>query len=436
MRATIAACLLALLLTGCDDIFNKEEEHLPGERIPVLLLDSELTPDPLIADLAVSLPPPEANSAWPQPGGYSNHAMHHLALGDAPGRLWSANAGTGSSDWSRLTAQPVVAEGRIFTMDSEGEVRAFDTGNGAHLWTVDVVPEDEDEGVIGGGVAFYGGTLFVSTGAAQVIALDGVTGNELWRQSLPAPMRIGPTVTAGRVFAVTVDNQLHVLAADDGRKLWTHSGITETAALLGSGSVAVEEGMVVVPYSSGELVALRVENGRSVWSDSLASIRRVDAVSALADIRGNPVIDRGWVFAISHSGRMVAIDQRTGIRVWDKSIGGVDTPWVAGDFLFVLTNVAELVCLSRRDGRIRWIRALPRYEDMEDKEGPIFWVGPVLAGDRLVVTGSHGDMITVSPYDGSVLGIIELSDGVAITPVVADETLYVLTEGADLIAFR
>lgn len=436
MRAALVACLLALLLPGCDSIFGDEEERLAGERIPVLLHDTELTPDPLIADLAVRLPPPETNLAWPQPGGYSNHAMHHLALGDAPGRLWSANAGRGSSDWERLTAQPVIAEGRIFTMDTEGEVRAFDAGNGSRLWAVETVPEDEDEGVIGGGVAFYGGTLFVSTGAAQVVALDGATGSELWRQLLPSPMRNGPTVTAGRVFAVTVDNQLHVLAADDGRKLWSHSGITETAALLGSGSVAVEAGMVVVPYSSGELVALRVENGREVWSDSLASVRRADAVSALADIRGNPVIDREWVFAISHSGRMVAIDQRTGIRVWDKSIAGVETPWAAGDFLFVLTNAAELVCLSRRDGRIRWIRALPRYEDEEDKEGPIFWVGPVLAGDRLIVAGSHGDMISVSPYDGGVLGIVELSDGVAITPIVADDTLYVLTEDADLIAFR
>ncbi len=435
MRASLVACLLTLLLAGCG-IFDEEEEVLPGERIPVLMLDSELTPDPLIADLAVRLPPPEANRAWPQPGGYANHAMHHLALGDAPNRAWSANAGSGSSDWERLTAQPVVAEGRIFTMDTEGEVRAFDVNNGARLWVVETVPEDEDEGVIGGGVAYYGGTLFVSSGAAQIIALDGASGNELWRQSLAAPMRIGPTVTAGRVFAVTVDNQLHVLAADDGRKLWTHSGITETAALLGSGSVAVEAGTVVVPYSSGELVALRVENGRAVWSDTLAAVRRVDAVSALADIRGNPVIDRGLVFAISHSGRMVAIDQRTGIRVWDKTIGGVETPWAAGDFLYVLTNVAELVCLSRRDGRIRWIRSLPRYEDEEDKEDPIFWVGPVLAGDRLIVAGSTGDMISVSPYDGSVLGIVELSDGVAIAPVVADDTLYVLTEDADLIAFR
>jgi len=435
MRASLAACLLTLLLAGCG-IFEEEEELLPGERIPVLLLDSELTPDPLIADLAVRLPPPEANSAWPQPGGYANHAMHHLALGDAPGRAWSADAGSGSSDWERLTAQPVVADGRVFTMDTEGEVRAFDASNGARLWVVETVPEDEDEGVIGGGVAFYDGTLFVSSGAAQIIALDGASGNELWRQSLPAPMRIGPTVTAGRVFAVSVDNQLHVLAADDGRKLWTHSGITETAALLGSGSVAVEAGTVVVPYSSGELVALRVENGRAVWSDTLAAVRRVDAVSALADIRGNPVIDRGLVFAISHSGRMVAIDQRTGIRGWDKTIGGVETPWAAGDFLYVLTNVAELVCISRRDGRIRWIRTLPRYEDEEDKEDPIFWVGPVLAGDRLIVAGSTGDMISVSPYDGSVLGIVELSDGVAIAPIVADDTLYVLTEDADLIAFR
>jgi outer membrane protein assembly factor BamB len=193
---------------------------------------------------------------------------------------------------------------------------------------------------------------------------------------------------------------------------------------------------VIAPYSSGELVALRVANGTAVWSDSLTRTGTVTSLSELNDIAGRPVIDRDRVFAISHSGRMVSIDLRTGERAWTRDIGGVQTPWVAGDFLFLLTNSQELIAVSRRDGRIRWITPMPRWEDPEDREDPIVWSGPVLVSDRLVIVSSTGEAASVSPYTGEILGRIDLPDGALIAPIVADETLYILTDDAELIALK
>jgi outer membrane protein assembly factor BamB len=243
-------------------------------------------------------------------------------------------------------------------------------------------------------------------------------------------------VADGRVFAITVDNQLEVLSTADGRRLWTHNGTPETAGLLVGTSPAVEGEVVVVPYSSGELYALRVENGRPLWSETLGPASRTDAVSALADIAGRPVIDRGRVFAIGNGGRMVAIDLRSGERVWEQDIGGIDSPWVAGDFVYVVSNDDNLICLSRSDGRIRWMQELPRWENPEKKSGPIRWSGPVLAGDRLIVVASDGEALSISPYTGKPLGRVELPDGTFLAPIVADGTLYVVTDEADLIAMR
>jgi outer membrane protein assembly factor BamB len=315
-------------------------------------------------------------------------------------------------------------------------VTALDAQNGRRLWDVDVTPEDESTKGVGGGIAFADGRVFVTTGFAQVVALEAEKGKEIWRQTLTAPLRSPPTVASGRVFVVTVDNELDVLAADDGRKLWTHSGTPEPAGLLGGGSPAVQGDVVIVPYSSGELFALRIENGRVLWSDSLAGARRTDALSSLADIRGRPVIDRDRVFAVGHSGRMVAVDLRTGDRVWEQDIGGTDMPWVAGDFVYVLSDDNELVCLTRNDGRVRWVSDLPRYQDPKKKRGNLQWSGPVLGGDRLIVVASNGEAMSFSPYTGEPLGRVELPDGTFLTPVVADGTLYVLTDSADLIAMR
>jgi len=429
--------LLALtFLAGCGDWLGRtDEKTLPGERIEVLRGTGLILADDRVADLDVLLPKPEANEDWPQAGGYPNHAMHHLAASGPLSRQWSADIGEGSNDEAQLIAEPIIENGRVFTVDIEAKVTAFDAQSGRRLWQVELSRDDE-EGILGGGIAAQKDRLFVTTGFADVVALDAKNGREIWRKRLNGPMRAAPTVWAGRVFAITLANDLFALSADDGRELWTHAGLREVAGLVGAAPAAVEGSVVVVPYSSGEVVALRVENGREIWTETLTALRSSDAVSSISHIRGRPVIDRGIVYIVGNSNRTVAVDLRTGTRLWEVAVGGRNGAWVAGDFIYVVTRNAEVICLTRRGGRVRWISQLPRYEDEEDQEDPIWWAGPVLAGDRLLIGGSHEEMWSLSPYSGEVLGRLEMSGPILLPPVVARETLYVLTEEADLIALR
>jgi outer membrane protein assembly factor BamB len=427
-----------VLLSGCGTFFGKGETDapLPGKRVSILAVDRGLTPDRAIAELDVSLPPPYVNDAWPQAGGSAAHAMYHLQLGDTPKRKWKSDVGEGSGDDRHILAQPLVVGGTVYTMDARSLVTAFDSESGRRLWRTDVELEEEDGGYFGGGLAYEDGRLFVTTGFAIIFALDAQSGEIIWQQRVTGPMRAAPTVSGGRVFATTLDNRTFALAADNGRRLWEHTGVQEIAGLLGGASPAVAGSVVVVPYSSGELHALLVENGRELWSDVLTPVNRFDPVSNLAQIKGLPVIDRGLVLAISHAGRMVAIDLRRGVRAWELEAGGVQMPWTAGDFIYFLTTESELVCVVRQSGRVRWVRALPRFEDPEELEGPIGWFGPVLAGDRLIVASSTGDAISISPYTGELLGRLRLPGSPTVAPVVANNTIYILTEDADLVAIR
>lgn len=435
-----AAVALVLVLGGCSTVtgwFSKSPDPpLPGDRIAVLLHQRTLNPDPELADIQILLPAPEPNADWPQSGGYPNHAMHHMMVPENLTEAWSVDIGDGVDDEERLSGSPVIANGRVYVMDSASVVSAYDTTNGDRLWKIDLTPDEEDEGHISGGLAYDNGRLYVSTGFAQVIALEADTGAEIWRQKVSGPARAAPTVRGGRVFVVTVDNRLFAINAQNGTGLWTHSGISETASILGSASPAVGGGVVVVPYTSGELVALKVTNGRVLWQDSLASVKRTDVVSNLAHIRGRPVIDRSRVIAVSHAGIMAAIDLPSGRRLWQKEIGGLESPWVAGDYIYVVTNDAEIACVSRKDGRIHWVRALPRYEDPENQEDPIIWTGPLLASDRLIVAGSHGEAMAISPYSGRILGTVEMPDGVSVPPVIADGSIYFLADDAELLVYR
>ncbi|MDG2032860.1 MAG: PQQ-like beta-propeller repeat protein, partial [Rhodospirillales bacterium] len=295
---------------------------------------------------------------------------------------------------------------------------------------------DEEDGHVGGGLAFEDGKVFATTGFAEVISLDATNGKILWRRKLEAPFRTAPTVRGNRVFALTLRNKLFSLNGSTGETLWSHSGIEEVTSFLGGASPAVDSGVVIAPYSSGELVALKVENGQVLWSDSLNGNRRYRSSTTLSSIRGRPVIDRGIVIAISNNDQIVAINLRTGRRIWDRAIGGIESPWVAGGFIFFLTNNSELVAMTRQTGRIHWIRPLPQWEDLEDQTGRIIWTGPVLTSDRLIVAGSSGEALSISPYSGTILGKVEMPDGVTIGPVAAGNTLYFLSDDADLVAYR
>jgi outer membrane protein assembly factor BamB len=431
--AALAAMTIAL--GGCG-LFEEEVVRIPGERISVLSLDSQIEPDQRIVDLQVRLPRPEPDPSWSVAGGNPNHAMQHLAIPASISPAWRTNIGEGSDSTMRLLSLPIIVNGVVYAMDVESRVTAVNIANGDIVWQQGLAVSNGDDEAFGGGLAFENGRLIVSTGFADVISLDAATGKELWRTRLSGPMRAAPTVSDGRAFVITIDNQTFALNVETGERIWTHSGFSEVAGLLGGASPAVADGAVIVPYSSGEIFALKVENGRPLWSDNLSSSRRLDALSTLADIRGMPVVSDGLVFAISHSGRMAAIDIRTGTRAWEQSIGGVEMPWVAGEFIYVMTNESQLVCLTRRGGRIRWVRDLPQYEDLKKKSDPIKWSGPVLAGDRLLITGSHGEAWSVSPYTGQVLGRIGLSAKAFLPPVVADGTVFFLVEDGDLLAMR
>jgi outer membrane protein assembly factor BamB len=445
-RRGLLAGLLAtssLALSGCDlwdslDLFggsSGNKRPLQGARIPVLPEERVVEADERIAGLTVALPPEVANPDWPQAGGNPAHNMQHVAAAGLAVQ-WRSSVGTGSSNDGYLSASPVMADGRIYAVDARAVVSAYDAQSGRRVWRFDTEPEDARTRGLGGGVSFSEGRVYVATGYAQVLALDASNGQEAWRTPVTAPARASPTVAGGRVFAVSADNQIHAFDAASGRRLWGYGGSSEGAGFYGNASPAVEGNVVVAVFSSGEIYGLRVESGRVVWSDALTGLLRTDAISALADIRGLPVIDRGTVTVISNGGRMASLELRTGGHLWDRDVASRVHPWLAGDFIFVTTADAQLVCMTRRDGRVRWVQQLARYRDEERRRNPIDWTGPVLASGRLVLANSNREIVAFDPANGNATATTRLPGGVRLSPVVANGTIYVLTEDGDLVALR
>jgi len=422
---------------GCS-ILNKKKPSTPvlGDRIAVLSSESDVEIDPATAALPINLPPPVANTEWTQSGGNSSKSMGQLALGGAS-RLFSVNAGRGSSLAARLGSAPIVANGRVYTIDTMGSVRAFDASSGAAVWTAQT-PSDRggEASLYGGGIAYEGGHIFATNGLGYVVSLDANTGAVAWRVRPGGPLRGAPTVINGTLYVISQDNQIYSLNAASGATNWSAAASLEVAGVFGSASPAVSQGTVVAGFSSGELNAYRYENGRQVWQDNLQRTSVRTSVSSLNDVDADPVIDNGQVFAVGQGGRMVALDLITGQRLWELNIAGIDTPWVAGDWIYVLTDDAKLLCIARSNGHIRWINQLPEFLKAKSKRGEIEYSGPVLAGNRLIVTGGTGALIYIDPTTGATKGQVDLGTSVSLPPVVANSTLYIFDDRGQLHAFR
>lgn len=390
-----------------------------------------------VADAAVIAgfikPPVWENEFWPQAGGYANHAMQNLAFtSGAPKKIWSTGIGAGSSKQLPLTALPVVVDEKVFTLDAKSTVRAFDVATGKELWSRSIIKESEKEPVIGGGLAFSGGQLYATNGFNEVMAIDPFDGSVAWRTGLNGPARGAPSAVPGKVFVTTLDNRLIALNAEDGKILWDHQGLTASAGLLGSASPAANREIVVPAYSSGEVYALRMENGSAVWADNLTPARRADAEGGLTDIRALPVLDKGLVIAISYADKMVAIDERTGERVWEQPIGGAQTPWVAGNRIFVIDKGMKLYALDRANGAVVWKAELPAYRKPKDRKGAIDWFGPVFAGDRLMVFSSEGEVRNFDPATGEKDGDWKVGSDLVGPPSIAGGRMYLLSTNGNL----
>lgn len=431
----ISILALAGLLGACGWFGGDDEVPLPGERISVMSRSGALEPAP-DAGQPANLPAVRSNPDWRNPGGAVNHVNGNLALAIPFQRAWSTSVGTGNSSTTALLSGPVIADGRVYVTDAAGRLNAIDAATGRSFWRVRVADPEEDSVPIGGGAAFADGVVYATTGFGEIVAVDPTNGGLIWRTQLSGPVRGAPTVTQGRVVAVTIDNQTEGLDAKTGTKVWNHAGLAESSALLGAGSPAVDNGVVAVPYSSGELYGLRIENGRPVWSANVGgSGRAAGALASLAHIAAMPVIDGDLVVAVSHGNQAVGIDMRSGLGVWEQPISGTQMPWVAGDTVYFVTTDAVVVAVARNTGKVRWTRELDRWTDPEDNSGPIAWTGPVLAKDMLILASSTGQGVLLSPVTGEVSGQFETS-ATRIAPVVANGTLYILGTDGYLTAYR
>lgn len=431
-----------------------------GQRISVLSFDQQLAPSAALSGRDFFLPGPQAVTVWSNPGGTADNSVEHVIAAAGFSIAWKRNIGVGSGPTRQIMAPVVAASGRVFVLDGESTVTAVDARSGEIAWKVNVRPAETERGAprfgilpggsrqatggFGGGVAVAGGRVFVSSGYRSMSALDAATGSVLWSVRVDAPIHGAPTVSGTRVFVVDIDNQLIAFNTTTGAEDWSYRGIAEPARIMRAASPAVIGDTVVAPFSSGEVIALRAINGTPVWQQVLSRSSRTSALSELRDIAGRPVISRGVVYAVGHSGVMQAMDIRTGQPKWSVPVAGVNAPLPSGDVVYVVSKSGELTVVNRETGAVYWTRDLN--EGRVRQEGGFLgffdrtvrpeWSGPILASNRLVLVNSDGEAVALDPKTGVQTATLRLGAPAYVSPSAYNGALYIVTDKGELVSIR
>ncbi|HEX7822861.1 MAG TPA: PQQ-binding-like beta-propeller repeat protein [Sphingobium sp.] len=428
-----------LSLAACGHGGKRPKSATPviGNRASILGGNQVVAVDDVVANTPVILPAATPNADWAQPGGDASKAVGNVALGESLNEAWSQSI-RGGGKRARLASPPVISGGKLYVIDTEATVHAFDAKTGASLWSSSVREKggNSANAEFGGGVSVGGDRLYVTTGIGDVAALNAADGKQLWKKRPGGPLRGSATVANGHVYVMSQDNQIFAMGQEDGAVVWTESGTVQATAIFGVAAPAAAQGTVIAGFSSGELTAYRYENGRVLWGDALSRTSISTTVAALTDIDADPVIDRGRVFAIGQGGRMASYELVSGQRLWEINIAGVATPAIAGDWLFVVTDASRLLCVERATGKVRWISQLTAFENVKKKSGIVRWHGPLLAGGRLILVSTEGRMTEVDPATGAIRTERKMKGSMSLAPVAADGMLYILTDEGRIVAYR
>lgn len=429
----VCCALIIVTLTGC----SSKKELPKGNRVSVLAPVSTMKPDVANGTAKINIPAPQKNISWQQPDFSATHVIPNLKVSPKFEKQWSASFGKGASKRDILMSSPLVINGNVYTLDVNGLLSAFSLKDGESLWFTELKPQNKnarDNALNGIGIAYDNEIIFATTGYGDVYAVNAKKGNILWTKSLNFPLRIAPLIADNKIFVQSVDNKFFALDEKDGEIIWKYDIMLENTTLVGGSIPAYckDLDMIIAGFSSGELQTFNASIGSPLWSDILISNRRAYSSTFLNTIKASPVVEGETVYAFSNGNILTSLDARTGLRNWEKEIGGKTTPLLSGNVLYVITNDRDLLAIDKENGNILWAKAL----DFGKKPAEVVASAPIMLSNRLIIALSNGMVYTYNPQNGELMSSVDLDEELNSSPIAADEYIIFVTSKAKLLVYK
>ena len=330
-------------------------------------------------------------------------------------QAWTARVGgTGGFPLEVHTA------GNMVTLASaDGVVAAIDARTGGDLWRTALSEP------LSAGVGSDGKTAAVVARGNALIVLEA--GRERWRQTLAAQVFTPPLVAGGRVFVLSADRSIAAYDAATGRKIWSQQRTGEPLVLRQAGVLLAVGDTLVVGFS-GRVVGLNPDNGSVRWEAPLASSRGTNDVERLVELVGRTSRVGDSVCARAFQAAVGCVNAARGAVTWSQPASGAEGVHGDGDAVFGAESNGTVIAWNRKDGTRLWATDRLKHRKL---------TAPLLLGRSVVVGDDTGLVHLLSRADGSPLNRITTDgSGIAAAPVVAADTLVVVTRNGGIYGYR
>ena len=410
-----------IFLAGC----SEKKIPLKGDRVSVLVDKELLKEDKTLKNISISLPVGLTPKTWP--------TLQMNNLNNIPPLKESSRQ---TIRWKKLPydCRPYIHhpflladQYNIYLLSRKGHIYTIDQMTGKEK----IFKHESTDGLYHGGIVVSEKNIYLATDDGYVKALSK-TGQKIWQKRLSAPIHAVPKLYHTHLFVITVDNSLYCLDAVTGEIRWEYKALDEPTGLLGAAGVAVASNIVIAPFSSGEIVALDTETGKTLWQDNLSSLRKSDIVSTLSTIQAMPVISESYVYTISHNGKLMVHDYRNGIKIWEhENVSSIQTPLIMDKFILIHTLDNHLICFNKYIGGIKWVKSLSSLAYTTDK-----WSQPIIVNNLIIMYNTVGEKFAFAPENGALIKREKTIDRFSTFPIYTQNGTYQIADSGTLYAYK
>jgi outer membrane protein assembly factor BamB len=444
MQKYLLVFFASFLFFACD----KDAEYDKTKAISAFAAIDPIKLDPALEKAEIKLPKQQRNNLWDGSGSSQNQRIENFSKNFSPknsffsfkkshefsfkksSQFWSFYSG---NSVDHFVFYPIIKDEKVFILDTAAELVAYDMSKEKKLWKSQVFQKKFLKNYRAPKIGYSAGKIFAVAGVNKIAAVNEIDGKVLWSKNMASIPVSAPVCDGELVYVSTNDNKLYAFSKEDGELQWMQSGIVRTTAIFGASDPVIYKDLIIVSYSSGEIYAVRRKTGEAIWSQNLNVSKATNSDFYLNDIDATPLVKDGVIYSIGNGGIMMAIDAKSGNYLWKKEIAGIVDFWAAGGFLFVINNDNKLLAIHKKTGGIKWISQLPNLKKEKNPSTKILYNGVLMAGDKLLVSSSRGEILILSPIDGKLEQTFSINKKISHSPIVVDGKIYLHVVGKYLI---
>jgi len=333
---------------------------------------------------------------------------------------WSRGVGDGQGD-GRYKINPVLVDDTLYVASAEGEVAAVDSATGRVRWKRDL------DLALSGGVGHHGSSILVGGSEGLVLRLSADTGEEIWRATVSSEVLSAPQGDGRFVVAQTYDGKLMGFDYDSGEVRWTYTSDVPVLTLRGTGTPMIIGDNAIAGFADGKVVAVNLKSGNVAWEARVAIPQGTSEIERIVDIDGSMAVQGGELYVASYQGRVVAIDIRSGRRLWQRNVSSVSGVGVGFGNVYVADDDGTVSAFLRNGQGVRWQNIELGFRELSR---------PTPVNSYVAVVDFEGYLHLLSQVDGTIVGRTKVdSSGARADMIASGSRLFIYSNDGKLKAY-